>query len=139
MKETNLEKGILAENLIAKELRELYECEVSQNHTWGVDIEIQKGLQTILVEVKSASYFVKNGSKVRKGNFYFYPYNLERADYFAFVINNNFGPRTIWVKGGDIVEYFKNHKKRTKLCLTIPSLLNRVKKIDFSEVISVGL
>ena len=131
MKETNLEKGILAENLVAKELRDLFEGCINQNHTWGADIEIQRGRRTILVEVKSASYFVKNGNRFRKGSFYFYPYNLERVDYFAFVINKAIGPRTIWVKGGEIVKYFKNHKNLTKLCLKIKSFLNRVKKIDF--------
>ena len=77
------------EDFIAGGIREkgLY---VEQNYTWGIDIVIKTLLGDIQVEVKSAEMYVKNGIKgSRKGNFSFIPDNLDRPDYFAFVITND--------------------------------------------------
>lgn len=101
-----------------------------------MDIQLNIKLKTIYIEVKSANRYVRNGkSGWRAGAFYFLPYNLNRADFYALVINYLDKPKTFWVKKEEIQQYFKDHKKRNKLCLTIPSLLNKIKRIDFSDVI----
>lgn len=125
---------MIIEDYIAEKLKDL--GDINQNHTWGVDIQLNIKLRTIYIEVKSANRYVKNGKKGwRAGAFYFYPYNLNRADFYALVINYYDKPKTFWIEKKEIQKYFKNHKKRNKLCLTIPSLLNGIKKIDFSEMI----
>ena len=126
------------EDFIAEGIREkgLY---VEQNYTWGIDIVIKTLLGDIQVEVKSAQMYVKNGKKgSRKGNFSFIPDNLDRPDYFAFVITNDLKKKmTYWVEGDVIREHFKNRKRNTAFTMGIPTLKTRIEKVDFSEVIKL--
>ena len=135
---SNMEKGMECEDFIAENIREkgLY---VEQNYTWGVDVIIKTLLGDIQVEVKSANLYVKNGLKgVRKGNFSFIPDNLDRPDYFAFVITNDLNKKTTyWVAGDVIREHFKNRKRSSAFTMGIPTLKTRIKKVDFSEVIKL--
>lgn len=137
---SNLEKGIEAENYIADSIRKKSSVEIKQNHTWGVDITLKGYFGNLKIEVKSANKTVKkNGTSFKSGSFSFYPNNLDRPDFFAFVVNQYSGkPKTYWVKGDVIREHFKNRKRnseKTKFTLGIPTLLTRIKKLDFSEVI----
>lgn len=135
----NLERGIIAENKIAKQIRDNSDFEIEQNHTWGIDIVIKTWLEDLNIEVKSCNQFVKNGKgRERKGNFSFYPNNLNRPDFFAFVVNKpNDKVNTYWVSGDVIRNHFKNRKVKTKLTMGIPTLMTRIPKIDFSEVINL--
>lgn len=137
--EKNRINGRKAELKIAKELRKFHN-NVKVNHTWGTDVVVkcpEKEYDT-LIEVKSAHYEV--GIKEKwKGKFYFYPYNLDRPDFFAFIIYYEEGSDTFWVKKKIIVDYFRNHKKKTKLSLGIPTLLEKIDTIDFGEVIKHSL
>lgn len=131
--------GLKAELKVAKKIRRIHN-EVKVNHTWGVDIQIHTPKKVINVEVKSAHYLVKNGKhKERKGKFYFYPNNLERPDFFAFVIFYEGGSDTFFVRGNVIRTYFKNHKKETKLSLGIPAFFKKIPTIEFNEVIEYSL
>ena len=134
----NMEKGMECEDFIAENIREkgLY---VEQNYTWGIDIVIKTLLGDIQVEVKSAQMCVKNGLRgVRKGNFSFIPDNLDRPDYFAFVITNDLNKKTTyWVAGDVIREHFKNRKRNSAFTMGIPTLKTRIEKVDFSEVIKL--
>ena len=134
----NLEKGIVLEDFIAEGIREKG-LEVKQNYTWGVDVIIKTFFGDIAIEVKSANLYVKNGKKgLRKGNFSFYPNNIDRPDYFAFVINNDLKKKkTYWVSGDVIRNHFKNRKRESKFTMGISTLLQRIPKIDFSEVIKL--
>ena len=135
---SNMEKGMDCEDFIAKGIREkgLY---VEQNYTWGIDIIIKTLLGDIQVEVKSANLYVKNGKNgKRKGKFSFIPDNLDRPDYFAFVITNDLKKKmTYWVEGNVIREHFKNRKRNSAFTMGIPTLKTRIKKVDFSEVIKL--
>ncbi|GAH05481.1 unnamed protein product, partial [marine sediment metagenome] len=51
----NLKKGIEAENLIAKTLKDNTNLNIEQNHTWGVDIILKTAKKDIKIEVKSAN------------------------------------------------------------------------------------
>ena len=145
---TNFEKGIDSENRVARVLKKEIpnECEIEQNHSWGVDIVVRNKdyppfafVKEIKVEVKSANEKVKNGNKgLRSGKFSFYPNNLNKPDYFAFEVcklDNKI--TTYWVKGEVIQNHFKDHKRKTKLTLGVPTLLQRISKVDFSEVIKL--
>ena len=128
--------GKKAELKIAKKLVK-NNCLFKLNHSWGVDIVIKTPIREIKVEVKSAHYLVSNGhQKVRKGKFYFYPGNLLRPDFFAFVIFYEGGSDTFFVRGDIIRKHFENHKKKTKLSLGIPTLMDKIDTIEFNEVIA---
>jgi len=135
----NLERGMIAENEIAKEIKDNSNFEIEQNHTWGIDIIIKTHLEDLKIEVKSANLYVKNGKNPkRKGAFSFYPHNIERPDFFAFVVNkNNNKKSTYWVAGDIIRNHFKNRKTKTKFTLGVPTLMCRIPKVDFSEVIKL--
>lgn len=137
----NLEKGIKAENMIVEKLR-FRNQELEQNHTWGIDIILNRKNKKIKIEVKSSQLFVKDKlgkGGVRRGKFSIQLKDLERViDYFAFVI---YKPRqkvdTYWVRGEVIRKFFSTRKRNAKLGLGIPTLLTRIPKIDFSEVIEL--
>ena len=86
--------------------------------------------------------FVKNKNGkggIRSGKFSILLNDLERAiDYFAFVI---YKPHekvdTYWVKGEVIRNHFSTRKRKSNLALGIPTLLTRISKVDFSEVIEL--
>ena len=134
----NLEKGIMAENMIARKLR-LRNRDFEQNHTWGIDIILNQKNKRIKIEVKSSQLFVKSDKGVRRGKFSIQLNDLEREiDYFVFVI---YKPRekvnTYWVRGEVIRKHFEFRKRNKKLGLGIPTLLTRIPKVDFSEVIEL--
>jgi len=133
----NLERGIIAENEIAREIKDNSNFEIEQNHTWGVDIILSTRMKTIGIEVKSANLFVKNGkNKMRSGKFSFYPNNINKPDFFVFVVNKKDNKKsTYWVAGDVIRNHFKNRKRNSKFTLGIPTLMTRIPKLDFSEVI----
>ena len=138
---TNLERGIEAENLIAKALRDNNK-ELEQNHTWGIDIILYQKNKRIKIEVKSSQLFVKNKNGkggIRQGKFSIQLSDLEREiDYFAFVIYKpNEKVNTYWVKGEVIRNHFSTRKRKNKLALGIPTLLTRIQRVDFSEVIEL--
>ena len=135
----NIVKGIEAENYVAKQIEKYSNDEIEQNHTWGVDIILKTVNKNIMIEVKSANKHIKNGKKgLRSGKFYFYPNNIDRPDYYAFVIyKSEIVANTVWVKADVIRKHFADRKIRnTKFSLGIPTLLTRIAKIDFSEVIA---
>lgn len=136
----NLSKGIVIEDFIAKQLKASGSFEIEQNHTWGVDIELITPMKKIKIEVKSANYIVKNGKKgTRKGVFSFYPNNIEKPDYFALVVCKDNGKKTHWVCGDVIRKHFVNRKRnseKSKFTMGIPTLMTRIKKVDFSEVVN---
>lgn len=134
----NLEKGIMAENMIARKLR-LKNQDFEQNHTWGIDIILNQKNKRIKIEVKSSQLFVKGSNGIRSGKFSIQLNDLERdIDYFAFVI---YKPRekvdTYWVRGEVVRKHFATRKRNKKLGLGIPTLLTRIPKVDFSEVIEL--
>ena len=138
---SNLENGIKAENMIAKKLI-FRNQEIEQNHTWGIDIIVNRSKKKIKIEVKSSQLYVKDilgKGGIRRGKFSIQLKDLERAiDYFAFVI---YKPKekvdTYWVKGEVIRKHFEFRKRNKKLGLGIPTLLQRIPKVDFSEVIGL--
>ena len=140
---TNLENGIKAENMIADELRfRNKELELEQNHTWGIDIILNQKDKKIKIEVKSSRLFVKNKNGkngIRSGKFSIQLIDLEREiDYFAFVVYKlNEKVDTYWVRGEVIRKHFSTRKRKNKLALGIPTLLTRIPKVDFSEVIEL--
>ncbi len=140
---TNLEQGIKAENMIVEKLRfRNKELELEQNHTWGIDIILNQKEKKIKIEVKSATLYVKDKRKPSgyvRGKFCFQPIDLEREiDYFAFVINKpNNKVNTFWVRGEVIRNYFSTKKRYKGLSVGIPTLLTRISKVDFSEVIDL--
>ena len=137
---SNLETGIKAENMIAEKLR-YRNKEIEQNHTWGIDIILNQKNKKIKIEVKSSQLHIrdkrgKNG--IRGGKFNFQLKDLEREiDYFVFVIYNNEKVKTYWATGDVIRKHFSTKKRVPKLGLGIYTLLNRIKKVDFSEVIEL--
>lgn len=133
-----INNGKKAELKIVKKLRK-NNLSVKLNHSWGVDIVIKTPKKDIKVEVKSAHYIVSNGiNKYRKGKFYFYPGNLLRPDFFAFVIYYEGDSDTFFARGDIIRKHFENHKKKTKLSLGIPALIDKIDTIEFNEVIDCG-
>ena len=136
----NIEKGIIAENYIAKKIKEHTKDEIEQNHTWGIDIVLKMAKKDVKIEVKSANRFIKGGKQgLKSGKFQFFTNNLKRPDYYAFVINNALsGNNTVWVKGDVIRKHFADRKIcKSKFALGIPTLMQRIPKIDFSEVIGL--
>ena len=138
---TNFEQGVKAENMIAEKLT-FRNGEIEQNHTWGIDIILNRKDKRIKIEVKSSQLYVKGKNckgGVRSGKFSIQLNDLERAiDYFAFVIYKpNEKVDTYWVKGDVIRNHFSTRKKKDKLGLGIPTLLTRIQKVDFSEVIEL--
>lgn len=138
---SNLENGIKAENMIAEKLR-FRNQELDQNHSWGIDIILNQKNKKVKIEVKSAQLFVKHKvgkNGIRSGKFTIQLNDLERAiDYFAFVI---YKPKqkvdTYWVRGNVIRKHFESRKRYRSLGLGIPTLLTRIQKVDFSEVIEL--
>ena len=113
-----------------------------QNHTWGIDIILNQKNKKIKIEVKSSQLYVKDKigkNGVRRGKFSIQLKDLEREiDYFAFVIYKpNEKVDTYWVKGDIIRKHFSTRKRVSKLGLGIPTLLTRIQKCDFSEVIEL--
>jgi len=140
----NLERGIVAENLIVEKIHfRNKDLELEQNHTWGIDIILNnKNKKKVKIEVKSCQRFVKNkcGKEgIRLGKFSIQLTDLERdIDYFAFVINKANGKvNTYWVKGDIIRKHFSTRKQNKKLGFGISTLLNHTPKVDFSEVIDL--
>ena len=136
----NLEKGIIAENFVVKRLKESTDFEIEQNHTWGVDIVLKTAKKDIKIEVKSANKYIKAGKQgLKSGKFQFFTNNLNRPDYYAFVIyKSETNANTIWVKADIIRKHFSKRKiGKSKFALGIPTLLTRIPKIDFSEVIGL--
>ena len=139
---SNLENGIKAENMIAEKLQ-FRNAEFEQHHTWGIDIILNRKDKRIKIEVKSSKLFVKDKigkNNVRRGKFSIQLKDLEREiDFFAFVI---YKPKekvdTYWVRGEVIRKHFSKRKQTSKLGLGIPTLLTRISKVDFSEVIELG-
>ena len=116
--------------------------EFEQNHTWGVDIILNKKDKKIKIEVKSARLYIKDKRKPSghvRGKFCFQPIDLEsEIDYFAFVINKpNNKVNTYWVRGEVIRNHFFARKRYKGLGLGIPTLLTKIQKVDFSEVIEL--
>ena len=140
---TNLENGIKAENMIAEKIVfRNKELELEQNHTWGIDIILNQKDKKIKIEVKSSQLYIKDkiGKKgVRRGKFHIQLTDLERPiDYFAFVIHKSeYKSATYWVLGEVIRSHFSTRKPNKKLGLGIPTLLNNIPKVDFSEVIEL--
>lgn len=139
---SNFETGIKAENMIADKLR-FRNKEFEQNHTWGIDIILNGKNKKIKIEVKSSQLFVKNKNGkngIRQGKFSIQLTDLERAiDYFAFVIYKpNQKVDTYWVRGEVIRKHFSTRKRKNKLALGIPTLMTRIQRVDFSEVIELG-
>ncbi len=133
-------KGLDVENYVADKFQGVNLREIEQHYSWGVDIVVKTMTSELKIEVKSAQRFVNNGNrKPRSGKFSFIPNNLDKPDYFAFVICNWNGKRTTyWVKASAIRAHFNNRKiksHKTRFTLGIPTLLTRIQKIDFSEVI----
>ena len=140
MRLNNIEKGIIAENYIAKQLKEYTKDEIKQNHTWGMDIVLKTAKRDIKIEVKSANRYIRGGKQgLKSGKFQFFTNNLNKPDYFAFVINNALSEnKTVWVKGNVIREHFADRKIcKSKFALGIPTLMQRIPKIDFSEVVGL--
>jgi len=140
---TNLENGIKAENMIAKKLQfRNKELELEQNHTWGIDIILNQKHKKIKIEVKSSQLYIKDKigrGGIRRGKFSIQLTDLERPiDYFAFVIvKSEKKVTTYWVRGDVIRKHFSTRKLNKKLGLGIPTLLNNIPKVDFSEVIEL--
>ena len=128
--------------MIAEKLR-FRNDDIEQNHTWGIDIILNRKNKKVKIEVKSARLFIKDKmgkNGVRRGKFNIQLNDLERAiDYFAFVV---YKPKekvdTYWVRGEVIRKHFYKRKRTSKLGLGIPTLLTRIPKVDFSEVIELG-
>lgn len=135
---SNLENGIKAENMIAEKLL-FRNQDLEQNHTWGIDIILNRKNKRIKIEVKSSQLFVKRYKGVRSGKFSIRLNDLERAiDYFAFVIYKpNEKVDTYWVRGEVVRKHFERRKRNKTLGLGIPTLLTRIPKVDFSEVIEL--
>ena len=129
--------------MIADELRfRNKELELEQNHTWGIDIILNQKDKKIKIEVKSSRLFVKNKNGkngIRSGKFSIQLIDLEREiDYFALVVYKlNEKVDTYWVRGEVIRKHFSTRKRKNKLALGIPTLLTRIPKVDFSEVIEL--
>jgi len=138
---SNLEKGIKAENMIAEKLQ-YRNKEFEQNHTWGIDIILNQRDKKVKIEVKSCQLYVKdkNGKNgTRRGKFSLQLKDLEREiDFFAFVIYKpNEKVATYWVRGAVIRKHFSTKRQPAKLGLGIATLLNKISKVDFSEVIDL--
>ena len=135
---SNLENGIKAENMIAEKLL-FRNQDLEQNHTWGIDIILNRKNKRIKIEVKSSQLFVKRYKGVRSGKFSIRLNDLERAiDYFAFVIYKpNEKVDTYWVRGEVVRKHFERRIRNKTLGLGIPTLLTRIPKVDFSEVIEL--
>lgn len=140
---TNLENGIKAENMIVEKIQfRNKELELEQNHTWGIDIILNQKNKKIKIEVKSSQLYVKDkiGKRgLRRGKFSIQLTDLERPiDYFAFVIyKTEQKATTYWVRGEVIRTHFSTRKRKDKVALGIPTLLNNIPKVDFSEVIEL--
>ena len=92
--------------------------------------------------MKSSRLFVKNKNGkngIRSGKFSIQLIDLEREiDDFAFVVYKlNEKVDTYWVRGEVIRKHFSTRKRKNKLALGIPTLLTRIPKVDFSEVIEL--
>lgn len=137
MKKNIKNDGSYGETIILKLIKSVFrEDKISHHKTWGADITIENDAKEIIIEVKTAHYKVKNGKKgMRTGKFYFIPQNLERPDFYAFIIYFPTKVTSYWVRKEVIAKYFAFHTKRTKLSLGIPTFLTHIPKTDFSEVI----
>jgi len=137
---TNQLKGIREENNIADMIRDKTPFDVEQSHIRGIDILIKTPDKDIKVEVKSASYKVRNGKKgYRSGKFSFYRKNLGKFDFVAFVVKYSKNmTHTYWCPKEKVIEYFKETNAKDKCTLSIPRMLKFGEEsllVDFSEVI----
>lgn len=120
----NLERGLVAEDIVIH-LLEGRGLDVKRHKTHGIDLKVN---DRINIEVKSCKSLVKDKNKVRKGKFSFYPKDLERADLFSFVVFYRDISKVYFVDAETINNYFKHHKKKTKLSMTLNTFHNKIRK-----------